>query len=184
MIGRLGAGWRSGDMRRAGSRRGEAAASVLMAMRDPVERLLTLALRRIARRRPDVFDRLGEAGDVIFIVAPTDFPVAFRLRPGRGVGDVQVIRGDDDEPRAARISGPLVTLLALFDGRCDADSAFFTRRIRIDGDTRAVVALHNTLEAAELTLADLLGVGPPFRDRLNAGLAGALDRLRPAVAEA
>jgi predicted lipid carrier protein YhbT len=74
-------------------------------------------------------------------------------------------------------------LLALFDGRCDADSAFFSRRIRVDGDTRAVVALHNTLEAAELTLADLLGVGPPFRDRLNAGLAGALGRVRPVSPE-
>lgn len=178
-----GAGWRSGNTRRAVSARSEAATGVLMALRDPVERLLTFALRRVARRRPDVFDRLGEAGDVTFIVAPTDFPVAFRLRPGGGSGDVQVVRGDDRATHAARISGPLLTLLALFDGRCDADSAFFSRRIRIDGDTRAVVALHNTLEAAELTLADLLGVGPPFRDRLNAGLAGALDRLRPAGAE-
>ena len=183
MTGRVGAGWRSRSFRRAASARGRAT-GVLMVLRDPVERVLTLALRRVARRRPDVFERLGEAGDVIFLVAPTDFPVAFRLRPGGGSGNVQVVRGDDETPHAARISGPLLTLLALFDGRCDADSAFFSRRIRVDGDTRAVVALHNTLEAAELTLADLLGVGPPFRDRLNAGLAGALNRLRPAVAEA
>ncbi|WP_332638908.1 ubiquinone anaerobic biosynthesis accessory factor UbiT [Brevundimonas sp.] len=182
MTGRAGAGWRSRSSRRATSGRGGAATGVLMALRDPVERLLTLALRRVARRRPDVFERLGEAGDVIFIVAPTDFPVAFRLRPGRGSGDVRVVRDDGTAPHAARISGPLVTLLALFDGRCDADSAFFSRCIRVDGDTRAVVALHNTLEAAELTLADLLGVGPPFRDRLNAGLARTLGRLRPAGA--
>ena len=164
--------------------RGAAATGALMVLRDPVERLLTLALRRVADRRPDVFERLGEAGDVTFIVAPTDFPVAFRLRPGRGSGNVEVVRADDETPHAARISGPLLTLLALFDGRCDADSAFFSRRVRIDGDTRAVVALHNTLEAAELTLADLLGVGPPFRDRLDAALARGLDRLRPAREEA
>lgn len=184
MTGGPGAGWRSRGLRRPGAGGRDAATGVLMALRDPVERLLTLALRRVARRRPDVFDRLGEAGDVVFIVAPTDLPVAFRLRPGGGAGDVRVIRANDETPRGARISGPLLTLLALFDGRCDADSAFFSRVIRIDGDTRAVVALHNTLEAAELTLADLLGVGPPFRDRLNAGLASALDRLRPATAGA
>lgn len=171
--------WRSNGLWRGV--RPPGAASVLMALRDPVERLLTLALRRVAHRRPDVFERLGEAGDVTFVVAPTDLPVAFRLRPGGGSGDVQVIRAADETPHAARISGPLLTLLALFDGRCDADSAFFSRRIRVDGDTRAVVALHNTLEAAELTLADLLGVGPPFRDRLNAGLSGALNRLQPAA---
>lgn len=178
-----GSGWRSRGSRRAAPRPGEAATGALMALRDPVERLLTFALRRLARRRPDVFERLGEAGDVTFIVDPTDFPVVFRLRPGGGSGTVQVVRPDDGAPHAARISGPLLTLLALFDGRCDADSAFFSRRIRVDGDTNAVVALHNTLEAAELTLADLLSVGPPFRERLNAGLAGALERLRPAQAE-
>lgn len=182
MTGPAGSGWRSAGLRRASPGSVEAAAGVLMALRDPVERLLTLALRRVARRRPDVFERLGEAGNVTFIVAPTDFPVAFRLCPGGGSGNVQVMRRSDLSPHAARISGPLLTLLALFDGRCDADSAFFSRRIRIDGDTRAVVALHNTLEAAELTLADLLGVGPPWRDRVNAGLAAALDRWRPAMA--
>lgn len=152
---------------------------IMMALRAPVEGALTLALRRVARRRPEVFERLGEAGDVVFIVAPTDLPVAFRLRPAQGSGEVRVIPDDEVPPHAARISGPLLTLLALFDGRCDADSAFFSRRIRVDGDTRAVVALHNTLEAAELTLADLLGVGPRWRDRVNAGLARALGRLEP-----
>lgn len=179
----MSAGWRAGGLGRGARTRGAAATGLLMTLRDPVERLLTLALRRVARRRPEVFERLGEAGDAIFIVAPTDFPVAFRLRPGGGAGSVEVVRPDDAAPHAARISGPLLTLLALFDGRCDADSAFFSRRIRVDGDTRAVVALHNTLEAAELTLADLLGVGPPFRDRLNAGLAGALGRVRPVSPE-
>jgi len=159
-------------------------ASLMMALRHPVERGLTLALRRVARRRPEVFERLGEAGDVIFVVAPSGLPVAFRLRPGRGAGEVRVIPADEVLPHAARISGPLPTLLALFDGRCDADAAFFSRRIRVEGDTRAVVALHNTLEAAELTLADLLGVGPPLAGGLNAALAATLDRFSPAMREA
>ena len=162
----------------------KAGARLMMALRGPVELGLTLALRRVARRRPEVFERLGEAGDVIFVVAPTGFPVAFRLRPGRGAGEVQVTPADEILPHAARISGPLPTLLALFDGRCDADAAFFSRRIRVEGDTRAVVAQHNTLEAAELTLADLLGVGPPFAGGLNAALAAALDRLSPRPREA
>jgi predicted lipid carrier protein YhbT len=59
---------------------------------------------------------------------------------------------------SARISGPLLTLLALFDGRGDADGAFFQRRIDVDGDTAAILALHNALEASELTMADILGL--------------------------
>ena len=70
------------------------------------------------------------------------------------------------------------------DGGGDADSAFFTRRIRIEGDTAAVVALHNTLEAGELTLADLLGLPAALGRPVNAGLTRGLARLRPRGAAA
>lgn len=157
---------------------GRMAATVLMALRRPPERVLTAALRELGRRRPEVFERLGAANDAALVVAPTDFPVAFRLRPGHGAGEVEVVRHDDGRPAAARISGPLATLIGLFDGACDADSAFFARRIRITGDTRAVVALHNTLEAAELTTADLLPLPGLLRRPAAAVLEAGLARLR------
>jgi predicted lipid carrier protein YhbT len=182
VTGRAATAWRNGGLG-GGRNPTTPAADALMLLRRPVEHLLTFALRRAGRRRPDIFERLGEAGEGAFLIVPTDFPVAFRLRPGPGAGRVEVVRSDDRAPRAARISGPITTLLALFDGRADADAAFFSRQIRIDGDTHAVVALHNTLEAAELTLADLLGVDPPLRDPLNAALCRGLDRVaRPSRA--
>ncbi len=48
------------------------------------------------------------------------------------------------------------------------------------------MALHNALEAAELTFADLLGLAAPASDLANAGLAMLLRRLaaRPAGATA
>ncbi len=36
--------------------------------------------------------------------------------------------------------------------------AFFQRRIDVNGDTVAILALHNALEASELTMADILGL--------------------------
>lgn len=153
-------------------------AVAMMALRRPPERMLTAALRGLGRRRPEVFERLGPANAAALVVAPTDFPVAFRLRPDGGAGEVEVVRHDDSRPAAARVSGPLLTLLGLFDGACDADSAFFARRIRITGDTSAVVALHNTLEAAELTLTDLLPLPGPLRRPAGAALAAGLARLR------
>lgn len=149
-----------------------------MTLRRPPERLLTSALRSLGRRRPEVFERLGIANDSALIVAPTDFPVAFRLRPAHGQGEVEVVRHSDARPSAARISGPLAVLIGLFDGACDADAAFFARRIRITGDTRAVVALHNTLEAAELTMADLLPLPGMLRQPVGAALSAGLARLR------
>lgn len=167
------AAWRG----RAGRSGGGAAADLLMAFRAAPERVLTAAVRGVAGRRPEVFERLGDARRADFVIAPTDFPVAFRLRPDGAAGQVRVVRQDEAEPCAARITGPLVLLLSLLDGSADADAAFFSRRVRIEGDTDATVALHNTLEAAELSFADLLGVRPPLREPLARG-AAALAMLR------
>lgn len=161
-------GWRGRDGPDPGG--GDVAAGVLMLMRHPVEFFLSRALRRIAVRRPDVFERLGPWREATVVVAPSDFPVCFRLRPDGVRGTVQVIRHDDPAPSAARVSGALATLLDLFDGDGDADSAFFSRRVFIAGDTAAVVALHNTLEAAGLSLADILGVDPRLRGPVIRGL--------------
>ncbi|WP_332658719.1 ubiquinone anaerobic biosynthesis accessory factor UbiT [Brevundimonas sp.] len=166
-----------GAWRGRGGGRAEIASGALMMMRRPVETILSRALRRIALNRPDVFERLGPWREADVVVAPSDFPVCFRLRPDGSRGTVRVIRHDDPAPAAARISGPLATLLELFDGEGDADAAFFSRRIRIEGDTAAIVALHNTLEAAGLTFADILGVGPGLRGPVNQGLARLRDHL-------
>lgn len=168
------AGWRGGSAKAATG----TAAEVLMAFRAAPERVLTAAVRGVAGRRPEVFERLGEARRADFVIAPSDFPVAFRLRPDGAAGEVRVVRRDDPEPCAARITGPLVLLLSLLDGSADADAAFFSRRVRIEGDTDATVALHNTLEAAEISFADLLGVRPPLREPLTRGAAAMLAVLR------
>jgi predicted lipid carrier protein YhbT len=127
-----------------------------MAFRRPVEATLGRALGRITLRQPEVFERLAGFQNATFLIAPSGWPVAFALSP-RPNGAVKVVRADRPGMFAARIEGRLEDLLGLFDGRLDADSTFFNRAIQIEGDTAAVVALHNALEAADLSLADLLG---------------------------
>lgn len=151
------------------ARRGDPA-QVLMTLRPPAEWLLTSALGRVAQRRPEVFERLGAFADAAFVIAPDGWPVVFRLAPRGASSGVQVRRRDDRSPCAARIEGPLGALVGLFDGSVDADSAFFSRAIRVSGDIDAVMALHNTLEAAELTLADLLGLSATAGDVANAAV--------------
>ncbi|MFZ5671004.1 MAG: ubiquinone anaerobic biosynthesis accessory factor UbiT [Pseudomonadota bacterium] len=131
-----------------------------MAGRAPVEAALTGALRRLARRRPEVFDRLGEACGAKFVIAPRELPVAFELIPDREAGGVKV-RPRRDAGGAVVVRGRLAVLLQLFHGDRDADAAFFSREISVTGDTAAVMALHNALEAADLDMRDLaaLAVG-------------------------
>ncbi|HEX6858651.1 MAG TPA: SCP2 sterol-binding domain-containing protein [Caulobacteraceae bacterium] len=152
-----------------GGLRRRAAAHAVIAFRLPVEHLLSLALRRAARQR-GLVDRLGAYRSAAFRIAPTDLPVAFSLEPDAGRGRVRVVRHTDPGRYVATVSGPLLELLELFDGSLDADAAFFGRTLRVEGDTEAVVALHNALEAADLNMADLVGL--PFgRDLFNAAVA-------------
>ena len=148
------------------------------ALARPLDAVLGAALRRVARENPAVFERLGVYREAAFLIAPTGAPCAFRLEPAAGLGRVTAVRADDPTPVAATIRGPLVELVALFAGVYDADAAFFARRIEVEGDTGAVVALHNALEAAELGLGDLVGAPRGLRPHVNAGLSALLGLAR------
>ncbi|WP_339913777.1 SCP2 sterol-binding domain-containing protein [uncultured Brevundimonas sp.] len=161
---------RIAPLRRSPSRRPWT--EVFYRARRPVEILLTASLRSIARRQPEAFDRLGSVRDATIRITPVDLPVAFEMRPDGETGSIRVVRPNDDAGEAsARISGPLLTLLALFDGRGDADGAFFQRCIDVDGDTAAILTLHNALEASELTMADILGLPRRFDPPLQTVLS-------------
>jgi len=157
-------------MGRARNRRPRPAEIRDVAMRvalQPMGVLLTIALRRAARLDPGAFDRLGQFREAVYIIAPTDAPVAFVLEPRGEAGRVLAVPRGDDRPCIARISGPMFKLLGLFDGSLDADSAFFRREIKVEGDTEAMLALHNALEAADINIADLApapnALRPPLR---------------------
>lgn len=164
---------KGGHTRHEQSRPEPPIAHLLMAFRAPAEQLLTLALRRVAHSRPDVFERLGPHSEDIFHLAPAESPLAFQLRPSATRGMVRLKHKADTAGSTATIEGPLWDLLDVFDGSLDADSAFFARRIVVQGRTDAVVALHNTLEAADLNIADLVGGG-----RAGAAAAHAASGLR------
>lgn len=145
-------------------------ADAMIALRGPVEALLTLSLRSLARRCPGAFGRLGDYRVSTYLLCPTDMAVAFALAPNSTHGSVRVVRRGAPGPYVARVSAPLVDLLALFDGSLDADAAFFARAIQVEGDVAAVMALHNALESADLRLVDLLPL-PAGHAAANAILA-------------
>lgn len=154
------------------------AAEVMVRLGRPVEAALTGALRRLGRERPEVFERLGDFRGVEILLSPADLPVDFTMTPDGERGAVNVVRKGERRSCAAEISAPFGTLLSLMGGAADADSTFFSRRVRVSGDTGAAVALHNTLEAAGLTAADLLGLPHAIRPGANSLITAAAARLR------
>jgi predicted lipid carrier protein YhbT len=60
-------------------------------------------------------------------------------------------------PADATAGGPLLTLLALLEGRIDGDAMFFARSLSIAGDMEAMLALRNALDDSGFDLPRDLG---------------------------
>ena len=76
----------------------------------------------------------------------TDIGIKFRLQLGeQGFSSVPTTSTDAD----VRFSGDLLTFLLLATQREDADTLFFQRRLRIQGDTALGLHLKNFLDAME-----------------------------------
>lgn len=126
------------------------------------------ALESVLAHHPGLFERLGEYGGRTFGVVPVDLPFVFALSP-RGPA-VDVLRREDALKADAVIKGPIVTLLALLEGRIDGDALFFSRQLEVSGDTEAVLALRNALDDNLIDLpADVAAAAGPFAAPARAG---------------
>ncbi|MER9653058.1 SCP2 sterol-binding domain-containing protein [Mesorhizobium sp. M0152] len=144
----------------------------------PLGLLLTLSLRSMARRQPRLFDRLGEHRTACYFIDPVDLAFAFTVVPDAERSIVRVVRKSETATSSVQIRGPILTLLSLLDGTLDGDALFFSRIISISGRTEAVLALRNTIEDAELSPADLLGLSGFLARLADTGILGALSVAR------
>lgn len=125
----------------------------------PVKPVVERLAQAVAARHPQLFARLGPHAAKTFLIEPTDLPFAFRLNAAGPAPEVEPLRRADlaKAPPGtfdARIAGPLAALLGMIHSTFDGDALFFSGDLVIEGDTEAVLALRNTLDDAELDLAD------------------------------
>ncbi len=136
----------------------------------PLQAMLSLLMRAMARRHPQVFARLQSLGGATIVIDASDLPYLFELRPN-AVGDkLRLVPRGQEVDAIATIRGPLAALLALLQGRCDGDALFFSRILTIEGDTVSVLTLRNAIDSAQIDLlADIaagFGHGGPLIARL------------------
>lgn len=140
----------------------------------PLGPLLTNGLRSLARRKPELFERLGEHRRRHYVIAPTDLGLFFSVIPDGRSAEVAVSTRPVDGDVLVR--GPILALVGILDGSLDGDALFFGRRIAVSGRTDALLALRNAMEDAELKPSDLLG--------MRGAAARAADRHIPAIVAA
>lgn len=127
----------------------------------PLELVLNGFLRRVLRRNPQIFERLGPHVAKRFAVKATDLPFFFVIEaaaPRPRLSVVRELSADVD----AEISSSIANLLALIEGRLDGDALMFSRQLAIEGDVEAVLALRNAIDDARLDLVAEIGslLGP------------------------
>jgi len=108
----------------------------------------------VARRRPELFARLGESCRKRFLIDPDDLPVFLLLQPDPARPRLSAHNRGETVGHDVRISGSFTTLLRMIDGQTDSDALFFNRALTVTGDTEAIVALRNALDDMDTTLAD------------------------------
>ncbi|MDE2029219.1 MAG: SCP2 sterol-binding domain-containing protein [Alphaproteobacteria bacterium] len=137
---------------------------------------LQRAAGHIARKHPRLFRRLGPHSHKNFLIQFTNLPFVLLLQPHPGHVRIEVFRDARHVEYDAKISGSFLDMLRLLDGRMDGDAIFFSRALRVEGDTEAVVSLRNALDDVEGSIAgdvaDLFGApgraGLSFLRRIEA----------------
>lgn len=127
-----------------------------------MDRALRRLTKRIVNGHPESFHRMAPYASTTFLIEPTDLPIQFRIRLD-GPAPIICQRRPASCSWDARIAGPILSLLALAHGTLDGDALFFSRRITIEGDTDAILAMRNAIDAAEIDLLqEIVALLGPF----------------------
>jgi predicted lipid carrier protein YhbT len=126
-------------------------APVPLAFLQPV---LNRIATHVAASRPELFSRLGPHAGKRFLIDPTDLPFVLVLTPTAERPLLTAHRRRERPAHAAVIAGTFFNLLDMIDGSLDGDALFFSRELRVSGDTEAVVALRNALDDVEGSALD------------------------------
>lgn len=143
-----------------------------------IERLTQIVFRKVIAEHPDLFLRLGPYRQKRFAFRPTDLPVTFVVDPSGP--SLSVVRHGEDEIADCTVEAGIVHLLALLEGRCDADALFFAREITVTGDIEAMLALRNALDDSLIDLPTEIGkLAGPFGALLKRAASDIRARVLP-----
>ncbi len=138
--------------------------------------LLKKIVRRTAQNHPEIFERIGAGANKAVLIDPVNLPWVMVLSPCPVNPDLRAFRRGAPPKHDAKITGSFLTLLALIDGESDSDALFFSRDLKIEGDTESVVALRNAIDDMDSSLAKSIAddAGPlsPALHRMLALLHG------------
>ncbi|MEX0942035.1 MAG: SCP2 sterol-binding domain-containing protein [Pseudomonadales bacterium] len=135
----------------------------------PLQPILNRLLHHILQRRPELANRLGDRIDSLFMIDATNLPMVLLLRINPAQPLLMAAHRHHCPEADAKVTGELLMLMDMVDGRLDGDALFFNRELAISGDTEAVVCLRNALDDLEGSILDDIAdfFGMPGRHALK-----------------
>lgn len=115
--------------------------------------LLEHIVSTVAKRRPELFARLGDNCKKRFLINPNNLPFFLLLQPDPKRPRLEAFNRGREIEHDVCISASFHTLLKMIDSQSDSDALFFNRDLSVTGDTEAIVALRNALDDMDGTLA-------------------------------
>lgn len=129
----------------------------------PLQPILARIVSDVARRRPELFERLGPHIFSSFVIDVEELPFILQLLPDPQAPKLTAHRRSEHLDGTASIAGPFMALFRIIDGDGDSDALFFSRDIRIGGNTEAAVCLRNALDDLDGSIVDdVLEIGGRF----------------------
>ena len=125
-----------------------------------IQPVLARLVKDIATRRPELFQRLGPHTSTFFMIDVDELPFVLRLLPNPKKPKLTAHRRREKIQFAASIGGSFMTLFRIIDGNSDSDALFFSRDVRVGGNTEAAVCLRNAMDDLEGSVVDdILDIG-------------------------
>jgi predicted lipid carrier protein YhbT len=119
-----------------------------------IQPILANIATHVAKDRPELYARLGVHACKRFLIDPTDVPFVLILTPQVDRPNLRAYRRFENPAHDAAIVGTFFNLFSMIDGSQDGDALFFSRNLKVTGDTEAVVALRNALDDFEGSALD------------------------------
>ena len=128
-----------------------------------IQAALDRIVANIHQDRPRLFARMGESSKKSILIDPTDMPFVVRMLPDMETPDMRAFRRGQAPEADAQIRGTFSGLFKMLDTQLDGDALFFSRDVKVTGDLEVVVALRNSLDDVDGSIAtDVAALfGPP-----------------------
>lgn len=145
---------------------------------DALGTLFTKALCDLAKRRPCLFERLGEYRSSRFFIDPIDLSFGFLVVPDGDRSVVRVVDKSEKSSASIVIDGPVLMLLSLLDATVDGAALVRRQVISVEGPNDATLALRQAVDQGNLRPADLFGTNWRLKELTNHTILGILRAAR------